>query len=419
MIDHLIDYYNQYAEFTKSNQFLGAAVAASSIGAITFFARAVPRKIIGWIRNLFVVSVRIDYDNDWGNRTVYVNVGKYLNSKRSRFSKNFALKHDESESNTIIPGVGSHIFLQGRRLFWFRVDKEPIGGASSVIKESTKISTFGISSKPITDLIHSILPIKDDENKISTFTSQGSSWMKRKVNKRSLDSVIVDDVIGKRIIESIDNFLKSKAWYDKHGVSYKHSIFLHGSPGTGKTSIIKALSSHYNRPLYIINMAMVNDYNIDELFHAIPPKSMVVMEDIDCVNNVNVSSRSGGRRGETTIEDVLYSKQSDGSTVLSLSSILNVLDGIKPLDDIVIFMTTNLIDKIDPAILRKGRTDDIIEIRALTTDGVNKYLKYSFGDDAGIDFDISIKGCDLQAVIIDNKQDVNAVKRELLEKYRK
>ena len=74
---------------------------------------------------------------------------------------------------------------------------------------------------------------------------------------------------------------------------------------------------------------------------------------------------------------------------------------------------------IDPAILRKGRTDDIIEIKALTTDGVNKYLKYSFGDDIGIDFDISIKGCDLQAVIIDNKQDVNAVKRELLEKYRK
>lgn len=418
MIDQLIEYYNQYSEFTKSNQFLGAAVAASSIGALTFFAKEVPRKVIGWIRNLVVVSVRIDYDNDWGNRTVYVNVGKYLNGKRSRFSKNFALKQDEHESNTIIPGAGSHIFFRGRRLFWFRVDRESIGGASNIIKESTKISTFGVSAKPITDLIHSILPIKDDADKISTFTSQGSSWMKRKVNKRSLDSVIVDDDVGNRITESIDNFLKSKEWYDKHGVSYKHSIFLHGSPGTGKTSIIKALSSHYNRPLYIINMAMVSDYNIDELFHDIPPKSMVVMEDIDCVNNVNVASRGGERRSVPTTDDALYSKQSDDPAGLSLSSILNVLDGIKPLDDIVIFMTTNFIDKIDPAILRKGRTDDIIEIKALTTDGVNKYLKYSFGDAHGIDFDISIKGCDLQAIIIDNKQDVNAVKQEL-EKYRK
>lgn len=136
------------------------------------------------------------------------------------------------------------------------------------------------------------------------------------------------------------------------------------------------------------------------------------------MNNVNVASRGGERRGVPTIDDALYSQQSDDPAGLSLSSILNVLDGIKPLDDIVIFMTTNFIDKIDPAILRKGRTDDIIEIKALTTDGVNKYLEYSFGDAHGIDFDISIKGCDLQAIIIDNRQDVNAVKQEL-EKYGK
>jgi hypothetical protein len=49
MIDQLIEYYNQYSEFTKSNQFLGAAVAASSIGALTFFAKEVPRKVMGCI----------------------------------------------------------------------------------------------------------------------------------------------------------------------------------------------------------------------------------------------------------------------------------------------------------------------------------------------------------------------------------
>lgn len=413
MIDILVHYYNQYAEFTKSNQFLGAAVAASSIGALTFFVKEVPRKVMGWVRNLVVVSVRIDYDNNWENRASYVKVGKYLNSKRSGFTKNFALKYDENDSNMIIPGVGHHIFFQNRRLFWFYVDKEALGGASNIIKESTKISTFGLSAKPIIDLLHSVLPIEEVHSKLVTYTSHGSSWMKRNVNKRSLDSVVIDSGVKNHVIESIDNFLESRCWYDKHGVSYKHSIFLHGSPGTGKTSLIKALSSHYNRPLYIINMAMVSDYNIDELFHNIPSKSMVVMEDIDCVNNVNVSSRDSEQQSNDPLRDV------DGKTTgLSLSSILNVLDGIKPLDDIIIFMTTNFIEKIDPAILRKGRADDIVEIKALTTDGVNKYLRYSFGDDVGIDFDISIKGCDLQAIIIDNKQDVNAVKQEL-EKYRK
>lgn len=251
--------------------------------------------------------------------------------------------------------------------------------------------------------------------------------MKRKVNKRSLNSVIIDNTVKTHVIESIDNFLKSREWYDKHGVSYKHSIFLHGSPGTGKTSIIKALSSHYDRPLYIINMAMVNDYNIDELFHNIPQKSIVVMEDIDCVNNVNVASRGSDEQDERefvkrNLKNILEDRPTPNSvsaTGLSLSSILNVLDGIKPLDDIIIFMTTNFIENIDPAILRKGRTDDIIEIKPLTKDGVNEYLTYSFGGGKHIDFDVDIKGCDLQAIIINNKQDVGVVINEIKKFERK
>ena len=102
---------------------------------------------------------------------------------------------------------------------------------------------------------------------------------------------------------------------------------------------------------------------------------------------------------------------------LSLTGILNTLDGIASLHDNIIFMTTNTIDNIDPAILRAGRCDIKLELPYLGDIEIRRFINHMYGEKDLTNYTFNeVPGCDIQAIMIDNKDDYDTFINQLIEK---
>lgn len=103
---------------------------------------------------------------------------------------------------------------------------------------------------------------------------------------RSLNSLALDEGVKEDIVEDVRKFLSNDVadLYQRRGIPHRRGYLLYGPPGTGKTSCCKMLATHFELPIYIINLATVDDLGLEELFRTLPAhpaRSMVVLEDID------------------------------------------------------------------------------------------------------------------------------------------
>lgn len=164
----------------------------------------------------------------------------------------------------------------------------------------------------------------------------------------------------------INFFLENSEWYKERGIPYTLGILLHGAPGCGKTSFIKAVAKDTSR--HVVNIKLNKNTTVQQInnfFYSprldivqdgqsisydIPiEKRIIVMEDIDCLTNIvtrNVSSSE---------------LPSNNSEQLNLSVLLNILDGVLETPGRIVIMTSNEPEKLDPALIRPGRIDINIE----------------------------------------------------------
>jgi hypothetical protein len=200
-------------------------------------------------------------------------------------------------------------------------------------------------------------------------------------SNKHIKNTILKDKLENTLLKDIDHFLKNQEWYDNRGVPYKRGYLLHGPPGTGKTSIIKAIANTHNLPIFTIDFDIVNNNNklsqlITEInyFHKNTPY-ILCMEDID------------------------RSKIFDRYSVNKISAecLLNILDGIVEAYGRIVFMTANDLTKIttckirdmnfSTALMRPGRIDKVLEIGFITKDQIEKMIKVFYQTDITLDFD--------------------------------
>ena len=212
------------------------------------------------------------------------------------------------------------------------------------------------------------------------------------------------------LLSRIDYFLKNRDTYDKVGMPYTLGFLFHGSPGTGKTSAIKAMANYMNRHIIIIPTQLVQDAetlnniflslrinNVDVPFD----KRIYVFEEVDCGswkdivldrNFCSSDSIAGENQEKTTNTQIciLEKKSSDQSVVigpkqetkkpsLKLANILEILDGIVETTGRVVIFTSNFPEKIDKALLRPGRINHQIEFTKMEKRHVNDMYKLWFG----------------------------------------
>ena len=140
------------------------------------------------------------------------------------------------------------------------------------------------------------------------------------------------------------------------------------SPGTGKSTMIAAMANFMNYDVYDLELTAVKENTeLRKLLIETTGKSIIVIEDIDCSLDLTGQRKKKKEKDEDEEPKDLVKKaqeeENKGSKV-TLSGLLNFIDGIWSAcgGERIIIFTTNFVDKLDPALIRRGRMDKHIEL---------------------------------------------------------
>ncbi|MHC1577058.1 MAG: AAA family ATPase, partial [Methanosarcinaceae archaeon] len=164
----------------------------------------------------------------------------------------------------------------------------------------------------------------------------------------------LDDVI-QEVVESVELPLTEPGLFEKIGIEPPTGVMLYGSPGTGKTLIAKAVASRANATFIRMSGSDLVQKFIGEgarlvkdVFQLARDKSpsILFIDEIDAVGGLRTHD---GTTGSAEVS----------RTMLQL---LAEMDGFNPSGDVKIMAATNRIDLLDPALLRPGRFDRVIDV---------------------------------------------------------
>uniref|UniRef100_A0A8H7XJN9 AAA+ ATPase domain-containing protein n=1 Tax=Psilocybe cubensis TaxID=181762 RepID=A0A8H7XJN9_PSICU len=192
----------------------------------------------------------------------------------------------------------------------------------------------------------------------------GNPWLSIKNKaRRPISSIILPNGIVQSLVDDAKEFLSMVDWYSTAAIPHRRGYLLHGPPGTGKTSTIYALAGELGLEIYSLSLASghVDDSFLQRAVSSIPNTAILLIEDIDCA----FTSREDEEEEELPAFPGMGVSRTTKSGV-TLSGLLNVLDGVGSEEGKLFFATTNYIERLDPALLRPGRIDRKIQYKLST-----------------------------------------------------
>lgn len=237
-----------------------------------------------------------------------------------------------------------------------------------VDKDTLYITYFGRSHDYVDKLIQEFKPVKKENTvNIQQFTSDG--WRPvQGARKIVWDKVYFDQAKKDQLKETLEDFVNNKDWYYDNNIPYRLGLLLSGVPGSGKSTIIRAIASLIDYDLMCLPTSQL--FNIDRAIHSLDEKAILYIEDIDS------SSLVKNRDVDENASDLVKALKDDSST--GLSEILNAIDGISDSRGRIIIFSTNKKDNLDPALLRPGRIDLRLSIDYLEKSQFQLWLNNSF-----------------------------------------
>ena len=264
------------------------------------------------------------------------------------------------------PCPGRHVlYYEGRLLMVDRVrEQQTVDLHTGQPWECVKLTAVGRSRDIFTAFLNEAQEFAEAKQELTTvvYTNWGTEWRPfgSPRRRRPLHSVVLDTGVAEHVVNDVREFVDSARWYIDRGIPYRRGYLMHGPPGCGKSSFVAALAGELGYDICILNLSDAG-LTDDRLAHALsttPPTSLVLLEDVDAAF---VHRDPKDRR----------------SSHVTFSGLLNALDGVAAGEERILFMTTNHIDRLDPALIRPGRVDVIHHIGHATESQCHRmFLKF-------------------------------------------
>ncbi|MCJ1310463.1 hypothetical protein MMC25_004127 [Agyrium rufum] len=258
---------------------------------------------------------------------------------------------------------------------------------------------------------------------------------------RPIDTVVLDHDQKEKVLADINEYLHpaTPRWYANRGIPYRRGYLFYGPPGTGKTSLSFAIAGIFGLDIYCISLLepTLTEEELGSLFNHLPRRCVVLLEDIDTAGLVKRGIEHDQEASVTKKEDEV-TKKKDGSDVasdivkvedpnnattmellatmqaeiaklteslkktdteevgksrrkkgkdddenkgISLSGLLNAIDGVASHEGRVLVMTTNYPEKLDEALIRPGRVDMKVGFTMASHEQIRKLFTRMYSDD--------------------------------------
>ena len=386
-ITSFIGHFNEFiTRALGGNQVAAAAIIAVISSGLLYGLRAVPALVFGFIKQQSTTSMRVTNAGHYG-KVLFAYVTEYIHANTDkRLSRQYVgervYRPDMGEYVIYIAvGLGWHRFRFEDRWLYARRSEYP-NNHGEEIKEFIDVYAFGRSST----VLERFLKACEPEDAVKTprcfeYSCTDHAWVSvGKLVGTGLNACALDAPIREFFVNEFNKFRDSRDAMLAAGIPHKLTMLLHGSPGSGKTSLIRALGTEFHYDVYSLNLGgLFNPTELVKAFSTVPKRSILLLEEID--NSHWVSARAGmadktAASSKADNEDALAHERDSMRADGGLSTLLNLLDGVVALDELIIICTTNCAEILDKALVRAGRIDFVVELPAPSMPAVREHMQY-------------------------------------------
>ncbi|KAK5940214.1 hypothetical protein PMZ80_007634 [Knufia obscura] len=372
----LATFFPVLAEKARRHPLLFKSIAAVLVVVSTLFAAG--RYLNGWVDMVLNhcisrVAMR-GHDvlartfHDWLDETPYRVPCRIIEGQSAAYIRRnftgpvrFSSKHKGSRLIKYFPRQVNY-FWHNWRLF--RVSVVPEEGEDDM---STWIDTFGFSTRPLKQLLDEVWEwrLRDQAEKLTEVLHASHGYWRTLALKRvrSMSTLDLAEGVLEPLIKDVADFLTEDAvtQYAARGIPHRRGYLFHGPPGTGKSSLTLGIAGHFDMDIQVLSLADpdMNDVMLTKQLTWMDKPSILLLEDIDSAGlSREVAATSSSADKDDGDDDDAPGKSKSRVT---LSGLLNALDGVGAPEDCIVIMTTNCPEALDPALTRPGRIDYKVE----------------------------------------------------------
>jgi len=158
----------------------------------------------------------------------------------------------------------------------------------------------------------------------------------------------------RHILEDARQWFRNRGWYQEHRLPWRRGYLAHGVPGTGKTSLARAIGIDLDIPVYAVDLQSLTNSELTDAFTEARQNApcMILIEDLDSVYRCRTAVQPNVQLG----------------TPPSFDHLLNQIQGVGSNDGLLTFLTTNHLETVDFALggpCRQG-ADGQLEVGEVT-----------------------------------------------------
>ena len=358
-------------------------------------------QIVTFIKDIFIVSIRIDRDSRY-----YACMDLFLSKQTLISATNILLNNRNSFVNKAFYQYNSNkdkCINDGKHVYWYR------NRLIFVIKEKEDLISFAANSyfhiyipfgtkNMINVILEEIMECEKGNKhfyKHYYYVNEHHHYLSHTYRlKISENSIILPSKIKETVINWVQEFIDNKKWYNKMSIQYKLGLLFEGISGSGKSSLVFLLASKFELPVIYLPIEYIES------------SSLIIREDrfICLIEDIDRTPKIANNE-EKSIKEKEDNK---------FSNILQLLDGINTPDGCIFILTSNKTRELDPALIRPGRIDHIIQFEAARKEEARKLFLMFFPneDDACEDFIKNIEFIDtlsmaaLKSHLTEHKNDI-------------